>query len=456
MIPPNHDYFSANRDRILTAWCDLLRIESVSADASGLAHCARAAAWLKRWLKYAGFQTEVVLPPNGRPIVWAERPGVPSAPAVLFYGHYDVQPADPVAAWTHPPFDPVCVDGRIYARGAEDNKGQLFAFLQGVAARIDAGLPLPTLRVLIEGEEECGSSSLLACAHDPAWRQRLAADILLVCDTSMHPCGQPAIVAGLRGMQALTVTLRGPSHDLHSGSHGGLAPNPAQGMARLIASLHDPQGRIAVSGFFDGWAAPTTNECRLAEAVPFDAAAYASETGAPPEGGERAIPPIHRTAFHPTLEVNGVHAGYGGPGCKTIIPSEAVAKLSARLCPGQTPSRTMDALTTHLRAHCPPGLTLELSDVRSGSRGFRLPVDSPLIRLATDVLTRIDPRGPLFLWEGASIPIIATLQEVSGAAPLLVGFGREEDRIHAPNESFGLDQFQQVMTYADAMLGALV
>jgi acetylornithine deacetylase/succinyl-diaminopimelate desuccinylase-like protein len=227
-------------------------------------------------------------------------------------------------------------------------------------------------------------------------------------------------------------------------------------MAKLLASLHDPQGRIAVAGFLDGWAAPSADECRLAEAVPFDAAAYAKETGAPPEGGERAIPPIHRTAFHPTLEVNGVHAGYGGPGSKTIIPAEAVAKLSARLCPDQNPSRTMDALAAHLRAHCPPGMTLELSDVRSGSRGFRLPVDSPLIRLATDVLTRIDPRGPLFLWEGASIPIIATLQEVSGAAPLLVGFGREEDRIHAPNESFGLDQFQQVMTYADAMLDALV
>jgi len=456
VTPLTHPFFTANRDRILSSWCDLLRIECVSADAMALTHCARAAAWLRRWLKGAGFRTEVVLPPDGRPIVWAERPGTPDAPTVLFYGHYDVQPADPLAAWTHPPFDPVCVDGRVYARGAQDNKGQVFAFLQGVAARIDAGLPLPTLRVLIEGEEECGSPSLLACAHDPAWRKRLAADVLLVCDTSVHPCGQPAIVTGLRGIQALTVTLRGPSHDLHSGVHGGLAPNPAQGMAELLASLHDPQGRIAVADFLHGWTAPTETECRLADAVPFDVAAYNAETGAPPEGGERTIPPIHRTAFHPALEVNGVHSGYGGPGSKTVIPAEAVAKLSARLCPDQNPSRTMDALLAHLRGHCPPGLTLELTDIHTGARGFRLPVDSPLIRLATDVLTRIDPRGPLTLWEGASIPIVTTLQEVSGAAPLLVGFGREEDRIHAPDESFGLDQFQQVMTYADAMLGALL
>jgi len=454
MTAQTHDYFTAHREHILQAWFDLLRIESVGADASCLSHCARAAAWLKRWLKSAGFDAEVLLPPGGRPVVWAERAGSASAPTALFYGHYDVQPADPLADWSHPPFEPVCVDGRVFARGAQDNKGQTFAFLQGVAARIAAGLPLPTLRVLIEGEEECGSPSLIAHARD--WRNRLAADLLLVCDTSVHPCGRPAIIAGLRGIQSLTVTLRGPSHDLHSGVHGGLAPNPAQGMADLLASLHDARGRIAIAGFLDGWAAPSDTERRLAEAVPFDRAAYETETGVPPEGGERDIPPIHRTAFHPTVEVNGVHAGYGGPGSKTIIPSEAVAKLSVRLCPDQNPCHTIEALTAHLRAHCPPGLTIGLGDICAGSRGFRLPVDSPLFRLANDVLTRMDPDGPLYLWEGASIPVVTTLQEVSGAAPLLVGFGREADRIHAPDESFGLDQFQQVMIYADTLLGALV
>ncbi len=447
-------YFCTHRDRILGEWFELLRIASVSADKGGLAPCARAAAWLKRWLKHAGFEAEVILPENGMPVVWAERTGAPSAPTVLFYGHYDVQPADPLAAWDHPPFDPVCINERVYARGAQDNKGQLFAFLQGVASRIASGLPLPTLRVLIEGEEECGSPSLLSGAR--AWRKRLAADVLLVCDTSVHPCGRPAIVTGLRGVQSLTVTLRGPSHDLHSGVHGGLAPNPAQGMAEVLASLHDASGRIAVPGFLDGWSAPSETEYRLAEAIPFDPEAYQRETGVAPEGGDRRIPPVRRTAFHPALEVNGIHSGYGGPGAKTVIPAEAVAKLSARLCPDQNPCQTMAALTAHLRARCPAGLTLELSDVHPGARGFRLPVDSPLIRLATDVLTRLDPAGPLFLWEGASIPVVTTLQEVSGAAPLLVGFGREEDRIHSPNESFGLDQFEQVMTYADALLGALV
>lgn len=448
------DYFTANHTHVLQEWFELLRFPSVGADAASLAHCAQAAAWLKRWLKRAGFAAEVLLPPGGRPIVWAERNGAPGAPTVLFYGHYDVQPADPLEAWTHPPFEPTCVNNRVYARGAQDNKGQLFAFLQGVAARLDAGLPLPTLRVLIEGEEESGSPSLLATAH--TWRKRLAADVLLVCDTSVHPSGRPAITAGLRGVQSLTVTLRGPAHDLHSGTHGGLAPNPARGMAELLASLHDAQGRVALTDFWDGWLPPSETECRLAQEVPFDAAAYQRETGVAPEGGERTVAASLRAAFHPTLEVNGIHSGYGGPGGKTVIPATAVAKLSARLCPNQNPQQTMEALTAHLRAHCPPGLTLELSDISTGAGGFRLPVDSPLFRLAGDVLTTLDPAGALFVWEGASIPVVSTLQQVSGAAPLLVGFGREEDRIHAPNESFGLDQFQQVMTYADAVLAALL
>lgn len=448
-------FFAVNRDRILEEWFDLLSIPSVGTDAAALVHCAHAAAWLKRWLKQAGFEAEVILPPGGgKPVVWAERIGAATAPSVLFYGHYDVQPADPDEAWHHPPFEPVCKNDRVYARGAQDNKGQLFAFLQGVAARLAGGLPLPTLRILIEGEEESGSPSLLACAH--TWRKRLAADVLLVCDTGIHPCGRLAITAGLRGVQSLTVTVRGPSHDLHSGSHGGLAPNPASGMAKLLASLHDEQGRVAVAGFWDGWTPPSETECRLAEAVPFDPEAYQRESGVAPTGGERDITPILRTAFHPTIEVNGMRSGYSGPGNKTIIPAEAVAKLSARLCPNQNPRSTMEAISAHLHAHCPPGLTLELSDLRQGASGFRLAVDSPLVRLASDVLTCLDPAGPLFVWEGASIPIVSTLQEVSGAAPLLIGFGREEDRIHAPNESFGLDQFQQVMAYAHTILGALL
>lgn len=450
----NHAYFTENRVQILADWFELLAIPSVGADINALAHCARAAAWLKRWLKQLDFTVEVFAPERGQPILLAERRGETNAPVVLFYGHYDVQPADPLEEWCTPPFEPTLSDERVYARGAQDNKGQLFAFLQGVAARINCGKPLPTIRLLLEGEEESGSPALLAAVHN--WRERLAADILLVCDTAIHPCGRPAIVAGLRGVQSLTVKLYGPSHDLHSGTHGGLAANPALGMVQLLATLHNSEGRVAVDGFWDGWVSPSEEELKLAQAVAFNMDSYISETGARPEGGEKGIPHSLRTAFYPTIEVNGIHSGYGGAGSKTIIPASALAKLSARLAPGQNPQQTMAAIVAHLQEHCPPGLRLEVSDVREGAGGFRLSLASPVFRLAADVLTQMDPEGPLFLWEGASIPVISILRDITGAAPLLVGFGRESDRIHAPNESFGLDQFQQVMTYADTMLGALV
>jgi acetylornithine deacetylase/succinyl-diaminopimelate desuccinylase-like protein len=446
-------YFSDRRERILADWFDLLAIRTIGVDPLRLVDCARGAAWLRRYLKRMGFDTEVMAPAGAPPIVLAERLGRPGAPVVLFYGHYDVQPADPPDEWRSPPFEPVLVDGRVVARGAQDNKGQLFAFLQAVASLLEAGTPVPTLRIVLEGQEECGSAALLE--HADSWRKRLHGDVLMVCDTGVHPSGRPAIVAGLRGIQSLTITLQGPSHDLHSGSHGGLAPNPAQGMAALLASLHDARGRIAVAGFADHVSPPSPEECAQVEAEPFDPEAYRRETGVSPEGGEQGVPPDHRVAFAPTIEINGIHSGYGGVGSKTVIPASAVAKLSMRLSPGQSPSQTLQALREHLAAHCPRGLTLTLSDVHVGTGGFRLPIHSPIFRLAADVLTSLDARGPVFRWEGASIPVVATLRQVSGAAPLLVGFGREQDRIHCANESFGLDQFEQVMTYAAGMLAAL-
>jgi acetylornithine deacetylase/succinyl-diaminopimelate desuccinylase-like protein len=446
-------YLTTHHERILKDWFGLLEIPSVGTDPLRAADCARGAAWLRRHLKRLGFDTEVMAPAGAPPIVLAERLGRPGAPEVLFYGHYDVQPEDPLTDWRTPPFTPTLVDGRVYARGAQDNKGQLFAFLQGVASLLDAGTPIPTLRIVLEGQEECGSIALTEQAD--AWRARLQGNVLMVCDTGVHPSGRPAIVAGLRGIQSLTLTLQGPSHDLHSGSHGGLAPNPAQGLATLLASLHDARGRIAVEGFADHLCPPSPDELARAEAEPFDAEAYRLETGVAPEGGEQGVSPDRRVSFEPTIEINGIHAGYGGAGTKTVIPSTAMAKLSMRLCPDQSPRHALRALQTHLEAHCPRGLTLALSEVHVGTGGFRLPLHSPIFRLATDVLTGLDARGPVFRWEGASIPVVATLRHVSGAAPLLVGFGREQDRIHCANESFGLDQFEQVMVYAAGMLAAL-
>jgi acetylornithine deacetylase/succinyl-diaminopimelate desuccinylase-like protein len=448
-------YFEANRSAILDGWFALLRLPTVGTDPKRLGECARAAAWLKAFLKPLGFETEILTPGNGIPVpvLIAERPGAEGAMTVLFYGHYDVQPEDPLDGWQTPPFEPTLIDGRVYARGAQDNKGQFFAFLQGVQALVDAGERLPTIKLVLEGQEESGSAALNELA--PILHPRLQADVMMVSDTSCGPDDRPAITAGLRGVQHFTVTLRGPAHDLHSGTHGGVAPNPAQGLAKLLATLHRDDGSIAVAGFCGHVHAPTDEERALARQGAVTEEQYLAEVGCPPAGGAAGLDPVTRGSFMPTIEINGIHSGYGGPGSKTVIPAAAFAKLSMRLVPDQSPADTFAAVQKHLSDRCPRGMTLVFSDACVGAPGFRLPLDSPAFRLAADVLQHMDARGPLYRWEGASIPIVATLRHLSGAAPLLVGFGREEDKIHCPNESFGLDQFVRVMTWSTLMLHAL-
>jgi acetylornithine deacetylase/succinyl-diaminopimelate desuccinylase-like protein len=387
--------------------------------------------------------------------VFAERPADrPGAPTVLFYGHYDVQPADPLELWSQPdPFEPVERDGRVYARGAQDDKGQFFFPLQALRFLIGAGVPLPRLKIALEGEEECGSHGI--AAHLAAHPERFAADVLVVCDTGMASDGRPAVVAGLRGIIHLDVTLEGADRDLHSGQHGGVAPNAALAMGRLLATLHDVDGRIRVEGFLDGLSEPSDAERAVALSLPFDAEAYVAETGAEPVGGERGVPAQIRLGFRPTIEVNGLHGGYGGPGQKTIIPARAEAKLSARICPDQKPEVCLDAIERHLRRHCPAGVRLTINRGRGGLPGFRLPIDAPAMRLARSILDRMDARGSVVLWEGASIPIVSALRGASGAQALLVGFGREADRIHAPDESYSWEQARMAYMFAGQLFTRL-
>lgn len=439
-------WFEQNREAILADYCELLRFPTIGAEREHLPDCTACAQWIARFLGNLGFTTELVsASPDLPPVLIAERP-VPNAPhTVLLYGHYDVQPVDPIELWETPPFEPTLRNGRLYARGAQDDKGQWFALLQGLRAAIAAGESLPAIRIVLEGQEESGSGALADLAYD--LRKRLAADVLLVADTGKDPSGRPAIVAGLRGVLHFTVTLRGPKYDLHSGQHGGIAPNPAQGIAELVASLHTPDGAIAVEGFCDGIVEPTEAEFALATEPGFDENAYREEVGVLPVGGERGVPAIVRNAFRPTVEVNGIHGGYGGPGSKTVIPTHAFAKLSCRLVPGQNPAHIWECLKSHFERHCPRGLTLELTELTGCEPGFRLPIDSPVTRIAHDLLNTFDPRGAVFTWEGASIPIVAKLRDLTGAAPLLVGFGTQEDRIHCPNESFSLEQFRDGMRW---------
>jgi acetylornithine deacetylase/succinyl-diaminopimelate desuccinylase-like protein len=444
--------FEAHRERYLSEWKEFLAFPSVSTDPDRAVDCTRCAQWLSDHLAALGFATRLV-PTTSHPLLVAERPGKPGAPTVLFYGHYDVQPADPLELWCSPPFAPTLRGNRMYARGAQDNKGQVFAAFKAIEALIRANRLECTLKILIEGDEETGRMPILKVLSQE--KAALKADLVMAADTGTVSSGAPTLTMGLRGIVHLTVALSGPSHDLHSGVHGGRAPNPANGMARLAASLHDASGRVAVPGFYDGVADPSHEERTLANAVPLDAAWYESVTGVAPVGGEQGYAPIDRTAFRPALDLNGIHSGYGGAGSKTIIPARAEAKISARLVPGQQPEHILEAIIAHLRQHVPAGLRLEITEQGIGGPAVRVDLNSPAVQLAREVLTELSDLPIAFLWEGASVPILSYLPAIAGGQALLVGFGSEEDNIHAPNESYSLAQFKQGYLYTGLLLDRL-
>ena len=435
---------------------ELLRFKSVGVDKTKQRDCVECATWLKRALEDAGFSASLRLPDgvSGPPCLYAERIVDPDAVTVLFYGHYDVQPPDPLGEWKSDPFEPVERDGRVYCRGAQDDKGQLFAFFCGMkrflAASPDAEI---NIKVLLEGQEESGGDIIWRVAEGMA--KKLRADVLLVSDTNAVADLRPTIIAGLRGVCHFTVSLKGAKCDLHSGIYGGIAPNAADAMARLLSSLHNDDGSIAVDGFSNGIVPPSAREIELAEASSSGEAAIEADIGCRPCGGERGRSVVERNSFMPTIEVNGIHSGYGGPGSKTVIPCEALAKISMRLVPGQSPRGAFEAVCRHLESRVPEGLTLKIYEATGFSEGFRLPLGTPLFRLATEVLESMDSRGPAFLWEGASIPCVSMLSRVSGASPLLVGWGQPEDAIHSPNESFSIRQFDLASMWGERILGAL-
>ena len=438
---------------------DLLRFPTVGADPLHLKDCVQCAMWLKKWLEGIGAEAKLLLPETEGlsarpPLVFGERKGDDGAPTLLFYGHYDVQPPDPLDEWLTPPFEPTEKDGRIYCRGAQDDKGQFFAFLCGLREYLSSGKgSCPTVKFLLEGEEESGSGGIAKIVS--GLKDRLQADVLLVCDTGAAANLQPAIIAGLRGVTHFTVRLAAANSDLHSGRYGGIVPNAAQGMACLMASLHNPDGSIAVRGFCDHVIEPTADELAEAEAAAMSDADYIKETGVAPIGGEQSLSTTMRNSFRPTIEINGIHSGYGGPGSKTVIPCTALAKLSMRLVPGQNPSNCMALVERHLRQHTPKGMKLFIEEITGDAPALRLPIKSPVFRLAADVLGEMDLRGAVFQWDGASIPIVSTLARISGAAPLLVGFGQGEDRIHSPNESFSWRQFMLNRQWAKEIVAGL-
>jgi len=444
--------FDREFPRYLEEWKAFLRFPSISADPAHHQDCLDCAHWLAKHLEDIGLEAKL-LATSTKPVVFAEHKGNPDRPTVLLYGHYDVQPVDPLDAWDTPPFEPTEREGRLHARGAEDNKGQLLYVVKAIETLVqNASLDL-NLKVLVEGEEESGGQGITQAIAK--WRDLIQADILMVCDTGTVRDHSPTLVMGLRGVVFLSASLTGASHDLHSGVHGGTAPNAAQGVAALVASLHDAEGRIAVEGYGDDVLPPTPSERELANAVPFDESLYLAKTGVRPVAGEPDFTPQERIGFRPTIDINGIHSGYGGAGGKTVIPAQAIAKITSRVVPNQDPPACLRLIKEHLRRHAPEGFKLEFPEEGVGGPGFRLNADSPLVAKTRTVLDQLSDTPAVFLWEGASIPIVSELAEASGAEPLLVGFGWDEDRIHAPNESFSFEQFRLGYLYAAMLLSSL-
>lgn len=448
---PAQKFRSVHNQAMTQDWFEFLRFPSVGTDPAHLADCENCAAWLTHWLEALGFEVTSLGSASAPKVLLATRQGDDAATrTVMLYGHYDVQPADPLPLWTSDPWEPAVRGDRVYARGAQDNKGQLWWSMQAIRACIETKTPLPTLKLVLDGQEESGSSELIKVVE--ARPELFKADVLMVADTGMMDDGRPAITIGLRGVSMLTYRLHGPDHDLHSGSHGGLAPNPAIELARIVASLHHADGSIAVEGFMDEVLEPTAAEITLAMSEPFDEAEYKRQTGVAPIGGQRGVAPQIRGRLAPTLEVNGFHSGYAGEGGKTIIPAYAEVKLSIRTVMGQIPERCLDAVKRHFEQVVKPGMRLEITYYESGGSALLVPYDSAAVLQARAILSRMHPRGCAVCYEGGSIHIIGALTEASGGAAILAGFGMGQDRIHSPNESYSFRQCEMCFDYTAAFL----
>jgi acetylornithine deacetylase/succinyl-diaminopimelate desuccinylase-like protein len=417
-----------------------LRIPSVSADPAFAGEVRKCAEWLAGAFRDAGFDAEAE-DTGGHPAVVAEWRGAPEAPTILVYGHYDVQPADPLEAWTSEPFEPSVRGDDLVARGASDDKGQIFCHLAGAGAHLAARGRLPVnLVFLIEGEEESGSVHLEGFIEKH--RARLSCDAVVVSDSAQFAPGAPAVTYGLRGLAYLQVTLRGPALDLHSGSFGGAVLNPANALGRMIGSLHDESGKVAVPGFYDTVRPLEEWEREMFARLPFDEEAYKSDLGVESLWGEQGYSALERVWARPTLDVNGIWAGYTGEGAKTVIPSTASAKLSCRLVPDQDPVAVAEAVASRVRDLCPPGCTAEV-EIFKGARPVLVPVDVPAVRAARKALEQGFGVAPVLIRAGGSIPVVEVFGRVLGAPVVLMGFGRPDDRAHGPDEKLNLIDFRK-------------
>jgi len=421
----------------LESW---LRIPSVSTDSRHKEDTRKAAEFILEEFRAAGFEARLNDTP-GHPVVTAEWLGAPGAPTVLVYGHYDVQPPDPVDLWRHGPFEPVIEGDDIVARGATDDKGQALALIRGISAYLQVRGKLPVnTKFLIEGEEEIGSPNLEPFIQENL--ESLGADVVLIADCSQFARDIPAITVGLKGLCYLEVVVTGPNRDLHSGSFGGAVENPGHALCAMLSSLKDDRGRITIPGFYDDVLDLTEEERAAFRALPFDEEQYRRDLDVPELHGEAGFSTLERVWARPTLDINGLNCGWIGEGAKTVLPSKAIGKFSMRLVANQDPARIQSLVTEHLRSICPPTVTMTVSALH-GAEPVLVPAESPYLQAASRAVARGFGKEPVFMREGGSIPIVATFKKVLGADSILMGLGLNDDNAHSPNEKFSLDSYQK-------------
>ena len=433
------DFINVNRDRYIEELKQYLAIPSVSALPAHAADVRRAAEWTAESLRSAGMDNASLIETPGNPMVYAEWMNAPGKPTILFYGHYDVQPVDPVNLWTSPPFEATVRDGEIYARGAADDKGQVFMHIKAVEAFLKNGGALPVnMKFLIEGEEEVGSANLDDFVR--ANKEKLAADVVVISDSPMFDRGIPSICYGLRGLAYFQIDVRGSKSDLHSGSFGGAVANPAFVLGQILAQMKDKGGRIKIPGFYDDVRALQDEERAEWKKLPFNETRYRKELGAPKLFGESGYTTLERVWARPTFEVNGLLAGFTGEGAKTVIPATAMAKVSMRLVPDQDPAKIGDLFEAHFKKMAPKTVEVTLTRMHGG-KPWMADFDNPFVQAAGRAIERGFGKVPVFNREGGSIPVVSTFQQELGVPSVLFGIGLPDENAHAPNEKLDLGNF---------------
>jgi acetylornithine deacetylase/succinyl-diaminopimelate desuccinylase-like protein len=436
------DFFTANKARIRDELFEFLRIPSVSAKSDHNADTRRCAEWLAGQMTKIGLSTRIH-PTAGHPVVVGEWRGAPGAKTVLIYGHYDVQPAEPLDLWHSPPFEPTIRDDKIFARGSVDDKGQLYLHVKALESHLANGGKLPVnVIVLAEGEEEVGSVNLEKFISEHA--NELACDCVVISDSTMFAPGLPSILSSLRGLAYFEINVQGPTGDLHSGIYGGAVVNPAMALARILATMHDKNGRVAIKGFYNDvrdWGKKARDAMKK---LPFKDKRFLAEIGAPALGGENGFTTLEKLWARPTCEVNGLLSGYTGEGAKTVLPAKAMAKVSCRLVPDQNPAKIEKLMAAHVKKVAPKGVTVTVEHLHGG-RPWRNEPKGKFFEAARDALREAWGKEPVVTGEGGSIPVVGDFERILKAPVLLIGFGLPGENAHAPNEWISVENFEKGM-----------